>query len=75
MLRWGDHAPEVRRAIDAHGRPELCRASGICTTVLGKMLAYDDEQPFKPETWAKLEGGIRDLGAQAAEGGVFPALR
>ncbi len=45
MLRWGDHAPEVRRAIDAHGRPELCRASGICTTVLGKMLAYDDEQP------------------------------
>ena len=68
MLRWGDHAPLVHAAIAEHGRPVLCRASGICTTVLGKMLGYSDEQPIKPETWRKLESGIRSLadGRQAA---------
>jgi hypothetical protein len=61
MLRWGDHAPAVEQAIAQHGRPALCRASGICTTVLGKMLAYKPDQRFKPETWAKLESGITAL--------------
>ena len=61
MLRWGDFAPRVHAAIDEHGRPALCRASGICTTVLGKMLGYCDDQPFKPETWRKLERGIARL--------------
>jgi hypothetical protein len=58
MLRWGDHRSEIERTIAEHGRPALCRASGICTTVLGKMLGYDDGQPFKPETWSKLQHGI-----------------
>jgi hypothetical protein len=66
MLRWGDHRAEVEHAIAEHGRPALCRASGICTTALGKMLRYDDDQPIKPETWAKLSAGIRTLGARAA---------
>ena len=61
MLRWGDHAPLVHAAITEHGRPAVCRASGICTTVLGKMLAYASDQPIKPETWAKLESGVRSL--------------
>jgi hypothetical protein len=61
MLRWSDYAPLVHAAIDEHGRPAVCRASGICTTVLGKMLAYSAEQPFKPETWRKLEQGIASL--------------
>ncbi len=61
MLRWGDHAATVEQAIAEHGRPALCRASGICTTVLGKILAYDGDQRFKPETWAKLEAGITRL--------------
>lgn len=65
MLRWGDHRAEVEQALDAHGRPALCRASGICTSVLGRMLRYDDEQPIKPETWAKLAAGIRELGVAA----------
>lgn len=61
MLRWGDHAPDVQRAITTHGRPALCHASGICTTVLGKMLTYQPDQRFKPETWAKLRRGITAL--------------
>ena len=66
MLRWGDHRGQVERAIDEHGRPALCRASGICTTVLGKMLRYDDEQAFKPETWAKLRAGIDQVTRRSA---------
>jgi hypothetical protein len=58
MLRWGDHAPLVHAALAEHGRPALCQASGICTTVLGRLLGYTEEQPFKPETWRKLERGI-----------------
>lgn len=61
MLRWGDHGTQVEAAIAEHGRPAVCRASGICTTVLGKMLKYEPDQRFKPETWAKLEEGIRRL--------------
>lgn len=61
MLRWGDHASEVERAIATHGRPALCRASGICTTVLGRMLAYQPDQCFTPETWTKLRRGIETL--------------
>jgi hypothetical protein len=61
MLRWGDHSTTVEQAIAQYGRPALCRASGICTTVLGKMLAYEPEQRFKPETWAKLDAGITQL--------------
>ena len=66
MLRWGDHRPAVDRAIAEHGRPALCRSSGICTTVLGKMLGYDDDQPIKPETWRKLRAGIDVLERAAA---------
>ena len=61
-----DGAAVVRAAIAEHGRPALCRASGICTTVLGKMLAYADDQPIKPETWRKLETGIAAMDACAA---------
>jgi hypothetical protein len=75
MLRWGDYSRLVEAAIDEHGRPALCRASGICTSVLGRMLAYDPDQPFKPETWAKLERGIRELGAGAVTSDVLPAPR
>lgn len=66
MLRWGDHRTEVEHALAEHGRPAVCRASGICTTVLGKMLRYDDDQPIKPETWTKLNAGIRSLTARGA---------
>ena len=30
----------------------------ICTTVLGRLLGYSEDQLFKPETWRKLERGI-----------------
>ena len=61
MFRWGDLHSEVQRAIDQHGRPAVTRASGVSTTVLGRMLNYADEQPVKPETWAKIERGIASL--------------
>jgi len=65
MLRWGDLRDEVLRAIDQYGRPALARASGVSTTVLGRMLNYADDQPVKPETWAKLQNGIASLDAGA----------
>jgi len=61
MLRWGDHRPHLESAIERHGRPALCQASGVSTTVLGRMLRYKDDQPIKPETWAKLQRGIHSL--------------
>lgn len=61
MLRWGDLRPRVDCAIVEHGRPALVRASGISSTVLGRMLRYGEEQPIKPETWTKLEQGIERL--------------
>lgn len=64
MLRWGDHAQAVRDTIEVHGRPALCRASGVSTTVIGRMLKYDDDQPIKPETWAKLARGIEQLAGE-----------
>jgi hypothetical protein len=65
MLRWGDHAPQVEAAIAEYGRPAVCRASGICSTVLGKMLKYDADQRFKPETWHKLQHGFTTLSADS----------
>ena len=61
MLRWGDLRPQVEAAIAEHGRPQLVRASGMETTVIGRMLRYGDEQAVKPETWAKLGRGIETL--------------
>jgi len=61
MLRWGNLRGEVQRAIDQYGRPALVAASGVSTTVLGRMLRYADDQPVKPETWAKFERGIESL--------------
>jgi hypothetical protein len=76
MLRWGDHRAAIEQAIAAHGRPALCRSSGICTTVLGKMLGYDDEQAIKPETWRKLRAGIEALAtSRASERGLTGALQ
>jgi hypothetical protein len=63
MLRWGDHSTAVEQAIAQYGRPGLYHASGICTTVLGRMPTYEPEQCFKPETWAKLAAGIQALEA------------
>ena len=64
--RVGDHAEQVEAAIAEHDRPSVCRASRICTTVLGKMLTYEPDQRFKPETWARLAAGIAALNARAA---------
>lgn len=61
MLRWGDHRTDIEQAITKHGRPAVCRASGICTTVLGRMLRYNDDQPIKPETATRLHDGITAL--------------
>ncbi|MCW2927892.1 MAG: hypothetical protein JWM86_1860 [Thermoleophilia bacterium] len=65
MLRWGDYRPAVQTAVDQHGQSALARASGVCVTVIGRMLRYDEEQPIKPETWAKLEWGITRLSGDA----------
>ena len=61
MLRWGDLCGEVHRAIELHGRPALARTSGVSATVLSRMLRYAEDQPVKPETWAKLESGMAAL--------------
>jgi len=42
----------------------VCRASGICTTVLGKILCHEDDQPIKAATWIKLDTDIRSLTAR-----------
>ena len=61
MLRWGDLRDDVDRAIGQYGRPALVAASGVSTTVFGRMLQYADDHPVKPETWAKFEWGIAAL--------------
>lgn len=66
MLRWDDLHGHVDTAIHRHGRPALCRASGIDTSVLGRMLRYAPDQPIKPETWIKLKRGIHLLDENAA---------
>ena len=73
MLRWGDLRSAVNQAIDQHGRPAFVKASGISTTVIGRMLQYDDEQPVKPETWAKLDRGIAALTSVSSEDIQQPA--
>lgn len=67
MLRWGDHRLVVENAIEQHGQAALARASGICATVVGRMLRYEDGQPIKPETWVKLKRGMASLAREASQ--------